>query len=66
MRISNKAVVEDIKIPLAEEGVVLILIQLLVSSSIAAQEKASNRLAILASSDNYFRALIEQEKGLLK
>ncbi|CAK7349039.1 unnamed protein product [Dovyalis caffra] len=62
--IRNVAGVEDIKMALAEEGVVPVIISLLVSGTSAAQEKAANCIAILASSGEYFRDLIIQEKGL--
>ncbi|KAF2284883.1 hypothetical protein GH714_031896 [Hevea brasiliensis] len=62
--IRNVAVVEDIKMALAEEGAVPVLVHLLVSGASAAQEKAAHCMAILASSGEYFRMLIIQEKGL--
>ncbi|GAV72182.1 Arm domain-containing protein [Cephalotus follicularis] len=62
--IRNVAVVEDIKMGLGEEGAVPVLIQLLVSGTSAAQEKAANCVAILASSGEYFRSLLIQERGL--
>ncbi|RVW97379.1 hypothetical protein CK203_026349 [Vitis vinifera] len=62
----NVAVVEDIRNSLGEEGAVPILVQLLASGSGPAQEKAANCIAILASSGEYFRALIIQERGLLR
>ncbi|KAA8524748.1 hypothetical protein F0562_011171 [Nyssa sinensis] len=62
--IKNVATVEDIRIALGEEGAVPVLVQLLVSGTAAAREKAANCIAILASSGEYFRALILQEKGL--
>lgn len=62
--IRNVAAVEDIKMALAEEGAVPVLVQLLVSGTSAAQEKAAHCVAILASSGEYFRMLILQEKGL--
>ncbi|XVE72455.1 hypothetical protein DITRI_Ditri11bG0040500 [Diplodiscus trichospermus] len=60
----NVASVEDIRMALGEEGAIPVLVQLLVSGTTAAQEKAANCLSILASSGEYFRALIIQEKGL--
>ncbi|XP_022759004.1 protein CELLULOSE SYNTHASE INTERACTIVE 1-like [Durio zibethinus] len=60
----NVASVEDIRMALGEEGAVPVLLQLLVSGTTAAQEKAANCISILASSGEYFRALIVQEKGL--
>ncbi|KAK8674254.1 hypothetical protein V6N13_112548 [Hibiscus sabdariffa] len=60
----NVASVEDIRMALGEEGAVPIILQLLVSGTTAAQEKAADCLSILASSGEYFRALIIQEKGL--
>ncbi|XP_022771742.1 protein CELLULOSE SYNTHASE INTERACTIVE 1-like [Durio zibethinus] len=60
----NVASVEDIRMALSEEGVIPVLLQLLVSGTTAAQEKAANCLSILASSGEYFHALIIQEKGL--
>lgn len=62
--IRNVANVEDIKTNLAEEGAVSVLIQILVSGTSAAQEKAANCIAMLATSDAYFRLLIIQERGL--
>ncbi|KAB2057366.1 hypothetical protein ERO13_A11G152900v2 [Gossypium hirsutum] len=60
----NVASVEDIRMALGEEGAVPVLFQLLISGTSAAQEKAANCISILASSGEYFRALIIQEKGL--
>ncbi|XP_007049178.2 PREDICTED: importin subunit alpha-1b [Theobroma cacao] len=60
----NVASVEDMKMALGEEGAIPVLVQLLVSGITAAQEKAANCISILASSGEYFRALIIQEKGL--
>ncbi|MBA0791203.1 hypothetical protein Gohar_015795 [Gossypium harknessii] len=60
----NVASVEDIRLALGEEGAVPILVQLLVSGNTATQEKVANCLSILASSGEYCRALIIQEKGL--
>ncbi|XP_059661926.1 vacuolar protein 8 [Cornus florida] len=62
--IRNVATVEDIRNALGEEGVVPVLVQLLVSGTDSAREKAANCIAILASSGEYFRALILQERGL--
>ncbi|KAL5573456.1 hypothetical protein UlMin_023053 [Ulmus minor] len=62
--IRNVANVEDIKTTIAEEGAVPVLLQLLISGTSAAQEKAASCIAILASSGEYFRALIIQERGL--
>lgn len=62
--IRNVANVEEIKNALAEEGAVPVLIQLLVSGTSSAQEKAANCIALLASSGEYFRALIVQQRGL--
>ncbi|KAG6722174.1 hypothetical protein I3842_03G148000 [Carya illinoinensis] len=63
--IRNVANVEDIKNSLAEEGAVPVLIQVLGSGATSsAQEKAASCLAILASSGEYFRALIVQQRGL--
>ncbi|KAI4319873.1 hypothetical protein MLD38_033420 [Melastoma candidum] len=64
--IRNVAVVDDVRVALAEEAGVPVLVQLLSSSSAAAQEKASCALATLAESGEYFRALIVQERGLQK
>ncbi|TYG45478.1 hypothetical protein ES288_D11G177100v1 [Gossypium darwinii] len=49
---------------LGEEGAFPVLFQLLISGTSVAQEKAANCISILASSGEYFRALIIQEKGL--
>ncbi|XP_011008933.1 PREDICTED: uncharacterized protein LOC105114163 [Populus euphratica] len=62
--IRNVAGLEDIMMALAEEGVVPVIFHLLVSGTSAAQEKAADCVAILASSGEYFRTLIIQEKGL--
>lgn len=62
--IRNVANVEDIKTVLGEEGAVPVLLQLLVSGKCAAQDNAAVTIAILASSGEYFRALIIQERGL--
>ncbi|KAF8016729.1 hypothetical protein BT93_H2068 [Corymbia citriodora subsp. variegata] len=64
--IRNVACVEDIKVALAEEGAVPVLVQLLSSSSTAAIEKSAGSIAILAESGEYFRTLILQERGLQK
>ncbi|XWS36746.1 hypothetical protein CRYUN_Cryun20dG0112200 [Craigia yunnanensis] len=60
----NVASGEDIRMALGEEGAVPVLVQLLVSGTTAAQENAADCISILASSGEYFRALIIQEKGL--
>ncbi|XWS47388.1 hypothetical protein CRYUN_Cryun14cG0148000 [Craigia yunnanensis] len=60
----NVASVEDIRMALGEEGAIPVLVKLLVSGTTAAQEKAANCISILASSAEYFRSLIIQEKGL--
>ncbi|PON84485.1 Beta-catenin [Trema orientale] len=62
--IRNVANVEDIKMGLGEEGAVPVLLQLLVSGNGVAQEKAASTVAVLASSGEYLRALIVQERGL--
>ncbi|GFQ06307.1 vacuolar protein 8 [Phtheirospermum japonicum] len=62
--IRNISTVEDIRIALAEEGAIPILIQLLVSGSPSAQGKTANCISILASTNEHFRALLLQEKGL--
>ncbi|KAL2474038.1 ARM repeat superfamily protein [Forsythia ovata] len=62
--IKNVSTVEDIRIALAEEGAIPVLVQLLVSGTPSAQEKAANCIAILASSGEYFRGLLLQEKAL--
>ncbi|KAJ4842894.1 hypothetical protein Tsubulata_013851 [Turnera subulata] len=62
--IRNVAGVEDIKMALVEEGAVPVIVHLLDSGTSAAREKAANCLSILASSGEYFRALIIQERGL--
>lgn len=60
----NIAAVEDMKTALGEEGAVPVIVHLLVSGTPVAQERAANCMAILASSSEYFRALIVQERGL--
>ncbi|KAK4437386.1 hypothetical protein Salat_0072500 [Sesamum alatum] len=62
--IRNVCPVEDIRVALAEEGAVPVLIQLLASGSASAQGKAANCISILASTSEYFRNLLLQEKGL--
>ncbi|KAM6548951.1 hypothetical protein CsatB_020627 [Cannabis sativa] len=62
--IRNVANVEDIKMTLGEEGAVPVLLQLLVCGIGGAQEKAASCVAALASSSEYFRSLIIQERGL--
>ncbi|KAK6919301.1 Armadillo [Dillenia turbinata] len=64
--IKNVSMIEDIRFALAEEGAIPILVQLLNSGTVATQEKAANCIAILTNSGEYFRALILQEKGLLR
>ncbi|KAE8690095.1 zinc finger family protein [Hibiscus syriacus] len=54
----NLSSVEDIRIGLGEEGAVPVILQLLVSGSTAAQEKAANFLSILASSDAAVQAIV--------
>ncbi|GMH12029.1 hypothetical protein Nepgr_013870 [Nepenthes gracilis] len=61
--IKNISIVEDIRSTLVDESALTVLMQLLVSGNNAAQERAANCLSILASSSNYFRALIIQERG---
>ncbi|CAL5342364.1 hypothetical protein CsSME_00026962 [Camellia sinensis var. sinensis] len=62
--LKNVAAVEDIRVSLGEEGAIPVLVQLLASGTASAQEKAANCIAILASSGEFFRALIIQERGL--
>ncbi|KAL3615282.1 hypothetical protein CASFOL_040943 [Castilleja foliolosa] len=62
--IRNISTVEDIRTALAEEGAIPILIQLLVSGSPSAQGKTANCISTLASTNEHFRALLLQEKGL--
>jgi hypothetical protein len=62
--IRNVAHVEEIKNSLAEEGAVPVLIQLLVTGTSSTQEKAANCIALLASSGEYFRASIVQQRGV--
>ncbi|KAL3509917.1 hypothetical protein ACH5RR_029318 [Cinchona calisaya] len=62
--VRNISTNEDIRVALAEEGAIPVLLQLLVSATASAQEKAANCVAILASSSEYFRNLLLQEKGL--
>ncbi|PIM97081.1 Karyopherin (importin) alpha [Handroanthus impetiginosus] len=62
--IRDVSTVEDIRIALAEEGAIPVLLQLLVSRSPSAQGKAANCISILASTSEYFRGLLLQEKGL--
>ncbi|KAL7600018.1 uncharacterized protein LOC111878837 [Lactuca sativa] len=64
--IRNVASVEDIRASLGEEAAVPVIVGLLVSGSAAAKEKAANCISILASSGEYFRGMIIQEKGLQK
>ncbi|KAF5746112.1 ARM repeat superfamily protein [Tripterygium wilfordii] len=60
----NVAPVEDIKMALAEEGAVPVLLHILDTGTNAAQERAGNCIAVLASSGEYFRSQIIQERGL--
>ncbi|XP_071716238.1 uncharacterized protein [Rutidosis leptorrhynchoides] len=62
--IRNVASVEDIRISISEESGVPLIVSLLTSGSAAGKEKAANCIAILASSSEYFRSVIIQEKGL--
>ncbi|XP_044502562.1 armadillo repeat-containing protein 3, partial [Mangifera indica] len=62
--IRNIAAVEDIQTTLAEEGAVPVLVELLASDSNLAKENAAHCIATLASSGEYFRVLIIQERGL--
>ncbi|KAM3301522.1 importin subunit alpha [Capsicum chacoense] len=62
--IKNVSTNEDVRIALAEEGAIPVLLQLMVSGKASAQEKAANCVAILASSGEYYRDLLIQEKGL--
>lgn len=62
--IRNVSTIEDIRIALAEEGAIPVLMQLLLSGNPSAQGKAANCLSILASTSEYFRTLLLQEKGL--
>ncbi|GAB4859405.1 hypothetical protein Ancab_010870 [Ancistrocladus abbreviatus] len=62
--IRNVSVVEDIRNSLIDENALPVLIQLLVSGNICAQEKAAHCLSILASSGDYCHSLIIQEHGL--
>uniref|UniRef100_A0A3Q7HB12 Uncharacterized protein n=1 Tax=Solanum lycopersicum TaxID=4081 RepID=A0A3Q7HB12_SOLLC len=62
--IKNVSTNEDVRIALAEEGAIPVLLQLMVSGKPSAQEKAANCIAILASSGEYYRDLLIQEKGL--
>lgn len=64
--IKNVAAVEDIKIALGEEGAIPVLVQLLCSGTPTAQANAADCIAILASTGEYCRALIIQERGLFK
>ncbi|KAL0319908.1 UNVERIFIED_CONTAM: hypothetical protein Sradi_5252300 [Sesamum radiatum] len=60
----NVSVVGEIRNVLAEEGAIPVLIQLLVSGSPSVQGKAANCVSILASTSEYLRDLLLQEKGL--
>ncbi|CAA3011503.1 importin subunit alpha [Olea europaea subsp. europaea] len=62
--IRNVCAVEYIRIALAEEGAIPVLVQLLVCGIPPAQEKAANCVAILASSGKFFHNFLLQEKGL--
>lgn len=62
--IRNVSSVEDIRIALAEEGAIPVLMQLLVSGSSSSQGKAANCISILASTNEHFRGLLLQERGL--
>ncbi|CAK9175580.1 unnamed protein product [Ilex paraguariensis] len=63
--ITNVSKVEDIRTALVEEGAIPVLVQLLNSGTASTQEKAANCISILASSGEFFRALItQQDKGL--
>lgn len=64
--IRNVASVEDIRISLGEEAAVPVIVGLLSSGAPASKEKAANCISILSSSNEYFRAIIIQEKGLQK
>ncbi|KAI8009482.1 Heterogeneous nuclear ribonucleoprotein 1 [Camellia lanceoleosa] len=62
--LKNLATVEEIRVSLGEEGAIPALVQLLVSGTAAAQEKATNCIAILVFSSEFLRALIIQERRL--
>ncbi|XP_047949398.1 uncharacterized protein LOC125195265 [Salvia hispanica] len=62
--IRNISGVEDIRIALAEEGAIPILMQLLISGSQSTQGKVANCISILASTDEKFRGLLLEDKGL--
>ncbi|EPS60913.1 hypothetical protein M569_13889, partial [Genlisea aurea] len=62
----NISVVEDARSALAEEGAVPLLMRLLVIGSASTLRKSAKCIAILASSGEYFRSLVLQEKGLEK
>ncbi|KAJ8554566.1 hypothetical protein K7X08_025244 [Anisodus acutangulus] len=64
--IKNLSTNEDVRIAFAEEGGIPVLLQLMVSGKALIQEKAANCVAILASSGEYYRDLLIQEKGLLR
>ncbi|CAA0825067.1 ARM repeat superfamily protein [Striga hermonthica] len=64
--IRNISTVNDIRIALAEEGAIPILIQLLISGSPSLQEKAANCISIFASTSDFFRSLLLQEKAIQK
>ncbi|CAI9759985.1 unnamed protein product [Fraxinus pennsylvanica] len=58
--------VEEIRIALAEEGAVPALVQLLVTGTPSAQEKAANCIAILASSDVSHQILLGSTMFILE
>ncbi|CAI9772745.1 unnamed protein product [Fraxinus pennsylvanica] len=62
--IKNVSTVEEIRIALAEEGAIPVLVQLLVFGTPSAQEKAANCIAIIALSGKNFRDLLVKEKAL--
>ncbi|XP_060190999.1 protein ARABIDILLO 2 [Lycium barbarum] len=62
--LKNVSTNEDVRSALAEEGGIPVLLQLMVSGKALIQEKAANCIAILASSGEYYRDLLIQEKGL--
>ncbi|KAL8511229.1 hypothetical protein ACS0TY_017878 [Phlomoides rotata] len=64
--IRNVSCAEDIRNALAEEGAIPVLMQLLVSGSPSTQGKVANCISILASTSEYFRGLLLQDKGLQK
>ncbi|KAH6834186.1 ARM repeat superfamily protein [Perilla frutescens var. hirtella] len=60
----NVSSVEEIRIALAEEGAIPVLMQLLVSGIPSTQGKAANCISILASTNEHFRGLLLQDRGL--